>query len=196
MLRELSASSLFADPGAEKVAVLQAKLDGVEKRLAVAVAKFEADPEAAVWSDKVTQYDREKRSLVRELAEARMAAAHPLSASWNEAITAIAADEPGRLRSALLETIEGVWCVLVGRGKTRLCACQVWFVGGDQHRDYLLIHRGGTGGAVDGRKGTWQARSLPPEVTAGLQLDLRRRDHAKALEKILAAADLDKLMRP
>jgi DNA invertase Pin-like site-specific DNA recombinase len=190
MLRELSSSSLFADPGAEKVAALQGKLDGVERRLAVALRKFEDDPESPTWADRVSQYDREKRSLVKELAEARMAAAHPLSASWNDAVAAIAADEPERLRSALLETVEGVWCVFVGRGKTRLCACQVWFRGGDQHRDYLIVHRGGTGGAVDGRKGGWTCRSLAPELTAKLRLDLRDREHAARLEKLLLKMEI------
>ena len=190
MLRELSASTLFADPGAEKVAELQGKLDAVEKRLAVAVGKFEADPESPLWSDKMSQYDREKRSLVKELAEARMAAAHPLSASWNDAIAAIAAGEPERLRSALLATIEGIWCVLVARGKTRICACQVYFIGGDQHRDYLIIHKGGTGGAVNGRKGGWSCRSLAPALTAGLELDLRQKDDVRDLEKALASMPL------
>jgi hypothetical protein len=191
MLKELAASSLFSDPGAERITVLQGRLGEVEKRLAVALEKFEADPESPTWSDRVSRYDREKRALVQELKEAELEAAHPLSASWAEAVSLMAADEPERLRAALLATVEGVWCVFVNRGSTRLAAVQVFFHGG-ACRDYLILHRGVTGGAVKVRPSQWWARSLA-SVAKPRELDLRRREDAASLEKVLLAVDVDKL---
>src|SRR5262249_33527364 len=110
-LQELNAADLFRDPGALKVTELEGRLSDLEKRLTVALAKFEADPESPTWSERVSQYDREKRVLVKQLAEARAAAQHPLSASWSEAVQLMAEEEPERLRAALLATIESIWCL-------------------------------------------------------------------------------------
>jgi DNA invertase Pin-like site-specific DNA recombinase len=190
-LRELSASDLFRDPGAAKVTEIEGRLSEVEKRLTVALAKFEADPESPTWSDRVSQYDREKRALVKELAEARAAAHQPLSASWSEAVRLMEKEEPDRLRAALLATIEGIWCVFVARGGTRLCGCQVHFKEGSR-RAYIIAHRKAVSGAAPARTaGSW-AKSLDPKWKAG-PLDLRQREHALWLEKELEQFALDTL---
>lgn len=157
-LREVTASSVFADPGAERVNTLTARLDEVEKRLTVALEKFEADPESPTWSTKVDQYDKEKRALVKELTEATMEAENPLSRTWSEAVQLMAANEPKRLRSALLETTDKILVLIVSKGKERLAYTQVCFRGGHQ-RDYLIFHRQKTAF----REGYWQCRSWRPD---------------------------------
>jgi hypothetical protein len=136
----------------------------------------------------VDRYDREKRALVKELAEARLEAQHPHSATWVEAVQLMSQDEPARLRAALMETVEGIWCVLVARGTTRICAAQVRFRS-DKVRDYLIVHRGAIGGAVGSRPpGRWCA-SLVTAVAAE-DLDMRRREDAEALAEELTEMDL------
>jgi DNA invertase Pin-like site-specific DNA recombinase len=188
-LRELGAADLFAEPGGAKVAELTGRLADVDRRLAAALERFEADPESPTWAERVSQYDRDKRALVKDLAEARQAVANPLSGTWAEAVGLMAQEEPERLRAALLATIEGIWCVFVGRDSLRLAAVQVRFVGGDQRRDYLIAHRGATGGAVGARPAQSWCRSLASVAGPG-DLDLRRPEHAARLEKVLAGVDL------
>jgi DNA invertase Pin-like site-specific DNA recombinase len=188
-LQELQASALFADPGAERLTVLNGRLEEVDKRLAVALSKFEADPESPTWAAKVDQYDKEKRALVAELAEALRQATHPLSASWVEAVELMASNDPQRLRAALLETIDSIWCVFTSRGAVRLARVQVWFKGRDgeepripftvaaadepgstvfsidgevvgSYRSYLIIHRAGTGGMAGQRPARYAVKSI------------------------------------
>jgi hypothetical protein len=71
-----------------------------------------------------------------------------------------------------------------------LCAAQIWFAGEKKHRDYLILHRPPKANAASRTEGMWSAHSLPPSATAGLELDLRRRDHAARLEKALAEVEL------
>jgi DNA invertase Pin-like site-specific DNA recombinase len=188
-LRELAAADLFADPGAAKVAELTGRLGEVERRLAVAVRQFDADPESATWQERVTKYDKEKRALLAELAEARREAANPLSANWADAVALMRQKDPTRLRAALLATVDSIWCLLVtvGRARHRVAAVQVFFKGG-QRRDYLILLGRGTGGAVGTRPARWQARSLAGVVKPGA-LDLRVPDHARRLEKALGELD-------
>jgi DNA invertase Pin-like site-specific DNA recombinase len=194
MLKELQASALFADPGAAEVAELDGRLGEVERRLAAALERFEADPESPTWADRVSQYDRQKRALVQQLAEARQKALCPASAAWSEAVSLMALQEPDRLRAALLATVKGVWCLFVARGyRDKLAAVQVCFEGGAR-RDYLILHRPPVTNAKPPRPGTWRAKSL---ATAGIagddDLDLRDRRQAAALAGVLGSADLAQL---
>jgi hypothetical protein len=72
-------------------------------------------------------------------------------------------------------------------------AVQCWFADGKRHRDYFLLHRPAQG------KGLSPARPAKPDVLsfadlhAPGDLDLRRREDARALEEVLAAVDLDGL---
>jgi DNA invertase Pin-like site-specific DNA recombinase len=191
-LRELRAADLFADPGGAKVAELTGRLAEVDKRLAVALERFEADPESPTWSAKVTQYDREKRDLSRELAEARQEAANPLSGTWAEAVELMVAEDPARLRAGLLQTVEDVWCVFVSQGEYRLAGVEVFFQGGSR-RDYLLLYRGPKGGAVRARAAASRCWSLADAVRPG-DLDLRRPEDAAALERLLLAVDVERLL--
>jgi DNA invertase Pin-like site-specific DNA recombinase len=191
-LCELEASELFDDPNAKQVSEVTNRLHDVEKRLSVAVAKFEADPESPTWADRVSQYDQEKRSLVRQLNEAQRAAAQPLSVRWSEArALMLAEEEPDRLRAALLATISGVWCVFVRRGIIQLAAVQVWFNEGS-HRDYLIAYRRPVAGRTR-QEAVKKARTLADLVKLG-PLDLRQKQHAERLEKALLSIDAHKLI--
>jgi DNA invertase Pin-like site-specific DNA recombinase len=187
-LRELEASDLFSDPGASEVEELLGKLASAEGRLAVATAKWENDPESDHWQAQVDKWDREKRAVVKDLAEARARAACPASAAWAEAVAAMARDDPGRLRQALLATVEIVPCVFVRRGACDLAGIQVWF-GGGAHRDYLIYARAGWSDGTTRREPVWQARSFKD---AGLDggLDLRDPDHATRLAAALGSVKI------
>jgi hypothetical protein len=189
-LRELEASELFSDPGASEVAGLQEKLAAAEARLAVATAKWENDPESDHWQAQVDKWDREKRAVVKDLAEARSRAACPASAAWAEAVAEMARAEPGRLRQALLGTVEHVPCLFVRRDLDDLAAVQVWFKGGE-HRDYLIFNRPARGGAA----GRWRAKSMKEVIDPADDLDLRSADDAAALETVLAELDLARLVK-
>lgn len=180
-LHELRASDLFAEPGGARIAELTGRIADVEKKLAVAIQRFEADPESPTWADRVSKYDHEKRTLANELADARQEAATPRSGAWAEAVALMAENEPERLRAALLATIESVWCLFLKIGTGRVAAVQVHFHGGTS-RSYLI---------------RWSPRAKPypvdtfAEVMPGDALDLRKRDHARRLEKVLAAVEVE-----
>ena len=80
--------------------------------------------------------------------------------------------------------IEGIWILVIPKGRVRLAAVQVWFTG-DGCRDYLIYYRA----AGNRLKAQWEVRSF---ATAGLPdgLDLRRRGDAAELQGMLAALDL------
>jgi DNA invertase Pin-like site-specific DNA recombinase len=140
-LSELQAADLFADPGQGRQAELQGKLSALDKRLAVATERFEADPESGHWQGLVGKYDRERREVAAELADERQRSACPLSASWAETLALMEANDPERLRAGLLATVESVECVLVGDQSRRLAAVQVRFKGDGGHRDYLVSYQ-------------------------------------------------------
>lgn len=129
-LSELQATDLFADPGAGLVADVRGRLAEVELRLAVARERFEADPESRTWQDLVSQYDRERRAVVVELAEAEQAAASPLSGAWADAVHLMARNDPNRLRAALNRTIDEIRVLFVKLQRGRAAAAQIYFRGG------------------------------------------------------------------
>jgi DNA invertase Pin-like site-specific DNA recombinase len=183
-LRELRAADLFSDPGGSKVAELTGRLAAVEKRLAVAVARFKGDPESKTWSDMVTQSDLEKRSLVKERDLAQREAANPLSANWAEAVALMAAKEPERLRAALLACVEAIHCLFVPKGRDRLAACRVQFKGSNANRSYLIVHRPAAG-SIAPRPETTATWSFAEAVPSAKSLDLRKPEHAERLRKTL-----------
>lgn len=179
-LEELKAAELFTDPGASKLADLEGQLGEVERRLTVALARFEADPESAAWQAQVTRYDRQKRALVQERALAQQEAHNPLSASWSEAVGLMARQEPVRLRAALLTTIDSIGCVVVHNGPYRLCAAQISFVGGAS-REYLVLYR--PAAAPPGARRLEQVAGVIDLAVAvpGQHCDLRRPAAARKL---------------
>lgn len=131
-----------------------------------------------------------------EIARADEKAATPLAHSWREAGELLTALRKGpknetraRLRTVLRRVIDKVVCLFVGRGMTRLAAVRIQFRG-DRHRDYVIVHQAAH--APSKRP----ARSVPLSFAeAGLpdDLDLRERDDAARVEKLLGSLDLAKL---
>lgn len=206
-MRELAAADLFADPSAGRVAELTAALAAAERRLGVAFAKFEADPESTAWQSKVDEYDRERRRLVKEIAAARLEEFDPLPARWADAVAEMARNDPARLRIAIGGLIEEIRVLVVslGRGKGRACAAQVYFSGGAS-RLYLIRWTPGVTLRRSRRPESWRVVSVPLEAGGGdLQravaratgakasgpfLDLRDRADVAALESILSRGDV------
>jgi DNA invertase Pin-like site-specific DNA recombinase len=92
-----------------------------------------------------------------------------------------------RLRVRIAQLMTGVWALIVRRGKTCLCAVQLYFRGSSRHRDYLIYHVPGNRYA----EGRSEAASF---AEAGLpDVDLRVPARAKKLEAELLAADLEGL---
>ncbi len=90
-----------------------------------------------------------------------------------------------RLRLRIAQLVTGIWVVIVRQGKQCLCGMQMWFRGGNQRRDYVILHKPGTRYT----EGNWCARSLASVAKSG-DLDLRRPEDARALEAALLAVDL------
>jgi hypothetical protein len=188
---------LNGDAGPDETIVLAGELTNVEAK----IAEFEAEllrGDVAALARTLRQLEARKAELVQKLTEARQKAAHPLSESWGETQSLVAAldgakdqqDARLRLRAALRRIVEGIWMLVVPEGRNRICAAQIWFAGGERRRDYLIVHRPPkSNGKVRTDEGGWMVESLAAVVAAD-DLDLRRPDHAARLEKALAAAEL------
>lgn len=187
-MREIPASELFADPSAGRVAELEAKLSDVERKLTLAVSRFEADPDNSTWADRVDQYDRDRRQFAKDLAELRAEATNPLPAAWAEAVSLMNKTDPQRLAAVLRRAIEDIRVLVVKRGQTRLCAAAIYFAG-VAVRHYLI---------------RWTRSVVLPHCTkpevievrsfaeAGLaNIDLRNSEHVRKVEKLLGRLDLE-----
>jgi hypothetical protein len=93
------------------------------------------------------------------------------------------------LRAALRRIVKEIWILVVPKGRDRLAAVQIWFAGGERHRDYFIFHRPPRSNGKATKPGFWQAWSLA-EVAVPGNLDLRDRQHAKRLEAALTTLDL------
>jgi DNA invertase Pin-like site-specific DNA recombinase len=199
LMTEIDPKEIMGGNGtADEVMVLTGQLAGVEGKIAELEAEL-LQGDVAALAKVLRQLEAQKRELAEKLAEARQKAAHPLSVAWADTQTLIEAldsapdptDARLRLRSAMRRIVEGIYLLPVARGRDRVCAVQIWFADGKRHRDYLIFHRparsgGRAGGSTPGC--SW-ARSLADVAPGGL--DLRKRDHARRLEKALAALPLE-----
>lgn len=197
LLREINPHDILnGDQGPDATLALSAHLSRVEAELAEANAFMDEHGFSPSIGKRITALEVTKGELAEQLAEARQKAAHPLSESWGEVQTLAEALETApapedarlRLRTALRRIVDGVWLLVVPRGRDRLCAVQVWFAGGKRHRDYLIFYRA----AGNCRPSSWWARSLADVATLG-PLNLRNAEHAVRLEAALLAAPMDRM---
>jgi DNA invertase Pin-like site-specific DNA recombinase len=140
-----------------------------------------------------------RADLAARLAEAKAKEATPMAAAWGEAgslLDALAAapdkqDTRMRLRSALRRIVERITLLIVPKGRSRLAAVRVDFEGG-RHRDYIIAYTPphyGYHGTTPERTAVGSAK-WPAALG---EIDLRHARDAKAVEKELAAVDVEKL---
>jgi hypothetical protein len=180
------------DAGADKVQILSGRLAEARAEIEKVKTRLQAKYSDAV-ADVLDRHEAERKALAEELARAQQAAASPAREAWGQCHTLIdaldnapdAEEARVRLRAAVRRVVESVWVLTVRRGHERLAAVQLWFADGKKHRDYLILHRPATGGSVGTRPARWWVRSLA-EVARPGDLDLRRREDARALEVDLA----------
>lgn len=200
LLREIDPAEILPrqDRGAEEAVAIAGRLAEVEGQIEQVKARLQARYSDAI-ADVLERHEAERDALVARLSAARQQAASPLGEAWGEcrslfdALKAATDEEDARirLRAALRRIVEGIWCVVIARGRRRLAGVQVRFAGGS-HRDYVILYTPATGGAVGKRDAECVARTRLPVVTPE-GLDLRRADDAKALAAKLATEDLDTL---
>jgi hypothetical protein len=167
-LREINPREILPhNGGIDKTLVLSGKLARIEGRIAKLKAKLRTDQDVDALVEVLRELETERKALVQDLAQARQEAASPLAEAWAGCRSLVEALDKApdqteariKLRSAVRRIVEGVWCLFIARGAQRLAAVQVWFTGG-AHRDYLILHRAATGGAVGVRPARWWVRSL------------------------------------
>jgi hypothetical protein len=195
MLAEIDPAEIVgADQGGNEVMTLSGELASVEGQIAKLEAELETGDIPSLARALRAREER-RRNLTARLADARARAAHPLAASWGEALSLSAAldqapdpeDARLRLRSALRQIVSEMWLLVVPRKLVRLAAVQVYFHEGGR-RDYF-IHYSPAHHSYAGRRETaWSARSLV-EVAEPGSLDLRNPAHAADLAKTLEAID-------
>jgi DNA invertase Pin-like site-specific DNA recombinase len=193
-LREIKARDVFPDhTGGSKVETASAKLAETDSLIRGWRAKMDRVDLIDTITDKLNELEGRRKAQAAELAAAQQEAASPLAESWGEfrSLAGMLAADPKdelreRVRNALRRAIESIYCLFIASpGRPRLAAVQVWFRQPGQHRDYLVVHDVPAGYR---RPGRWSARSFAAPGAEGL--DLRRRDHAKRLEKVLGMLDL------
>jgi DNA invertase Pin-like site-specific DNA recombinase len=220
-LREIDPHEILnGDHPPDETATVAGEIVGIESELADAAAFMEASGFSPTIGKRIADLETRKRELVERLAEARTAAAHPLSESWGECQSLVdtlaAAADPHdvrlRLRSALRRIVVGMRLLIVPRNQDRLAAVQFDF-GGKHHRrrSYLLLYRPGS----RTRPGEWRVRSWTDEQLRKAcmpeQFDLRHADptcigeddegHSayvagwQDVERDLLAADVEDLFR-
>jgi DNA invertase Pin-like site-specific DNA recombinase len=187
---------LNGDHAPDEALTLAGELAGVEGRIAGLEAEL-AEGDIPSLARALRSLEARRKDLAERLAAARQKAANPLSEAWGETQSLAAALEAApdpedarlRLRAALRRVVDSVWVLVTGTQRDRVCAAQVWFAGGQRCRSYLIAHRQPHGNASAKRPGGRWVYDLA-DVAKPDDLDLRKRDHARRLEKVLAAFDL------
>jgi DNA invertase Pin-like site-specific DNA recombinase len=193
LLREIDPREVLGEtsPAAE-VAALERQARWLANRQTELAAELRNGDIPAI-ARQLRQLNDEEKEVAAKLDEARQQVAKPLGARWHD-LTALldGAADPDvrrRLRCTISRIVETIWLLVVPRGRDRLAAVQFKFTGGGATRNYVILHRPPLWVGTALRPGNWCASSLA-EVAAPGDLDLRRRDHARRLEKVLATMDL------
>jgi DNA invertase Pin-like site-specific DNA recombinase len=189
LLREVDPKEILGQTKApDEVMVLSGKWRGAEDNVAAVNDALDAHGETPAMLARLHKREAERDRLAAELAAARARAAHPLSESWGEckSLLAAAAGEKGRLRlrAALRRVVDEARVLVVQRGRNeRLAAVQFHFNGG-ACRSWLIWSRTFSSSGKARKAARWSARSFA-EAGVAPGLDLRKRDHAVRLEKAL-----------
>jgi DNA invertase Pin-like site-specific DNA recombinase len=200
LLREVPVADVVgtAETGPDRQ--LEAELADARAKRASLRAVMEQAP-SLTTGELLRQAEARESDLTAQLNKAREAVAAPPEESWRAAQTLIdlldsAEDREDvrlRLRAQIRRRVEGVWLVVANRGRDRLCAIQVFFVGGNW-RSVLIWHRPPSNNGRARRPGFWKARSMTSKETEGHGLtllpgatdDLRQRAGAAEVAEYLA----------
>lgn len=151
-----------------------------------------ADLPAAV-RQKLIGWERTRRVLVKEVADARREVANPLTEAWSEArglISLLEKDESDemreKVRSALRRCIESIYCLFTGIGRLRIAAVRVQFKGTDRHRTYYIGYEPGRSNHHVKREGRYEVFTDTYHAAPNVpQFDLRQPVEADAAERWL-----------
>jgi hypothetical protein len=199
MLREINPQEILnGDREPDDSLALGGEWSRLESSLAAINAEMDEHGESPALFKRLREKEARQKEVAKLLDEASKRAAHPLSETWGEAQTLLSALESAadqdearlRLRAALRRMLDEVWVLVVPRASQRLAAVQIWFAGGVKHRDYLILHCPPRGNAAARTPAGRWADSLVTVHGEAKALDLRRRDHAEALEQVLSEMDL------
>jgi DNA invertase Pin-like site-specific DNA recombinase len=202
LLREIDPQEVLGqDHAPDKARVLANELARIQARKAELEAELLDDGEVASVVKVLRQLAAKEEEKAKQLAQAQAQASRPLSAAWGELPTLddILDKDPHpperrlRLRFLFRRIIEDIRLLIVPRGRTRICACQVWFSGGEKQRSFLIRHRPPRGNGKAHHPGDWTAWSLP-KIATRRAFDLRQRKDVKELEAVLSAPDLEEVL--
>lgn len=198
-LAEIDPREILDDHKAnDEVTALTAELARVDAKAAEIEAEL-LHGNVAALAKVLRTLEGERRELSAKLAAARQEASSPLTEAWEEGQTIMSTiykaadprDARLRLRSLLRRMVSEIRLLVVSRGKVRLAAAQVWFADGQRCRDYLIVSVPAKSNGVTSTEARDLVRSLP---STKKKLDLRDPEHAQAMETLLEALDLDRLL--
>jgi len=198
MLREIDPREILPrdDGAADQVLSLTGRLADTENRIEKIKVELMEGGDLAPLVAVLRELESKRGAIADELAEAISQAASPLSEAWGETRglldTLGSAPDPEsariRLRSVLRRITDSIWCLFVGQtSHIRIAAVQLHFVGGGV-RHFLIVHKGAIKNGVMKHEAQTMARSFK-DADIGDDLDLRRREHARALAKLLITTD-------
>jgi hypothetical protein len=184
---------------ARKVEALAGRVAELDALVKAWSAKMDDPATVDIVAAKLSELNGKRRKLAEELADAQREAASPLSESWGQFRTLadiLQEDNSDELRekvrAALRRSVEKVYCIFTGQGRTRLAGVRVQFRGSDRHRDYVIIYSPGRSNHRVKRRGELLAYAAAWSDSPG-DLDLRKRAGAAKAEKALNEIDVDAL---
>ncbi|OAI40199.1 hypothetical protein AYO40_05070 [Planctomycetaceae bacterium SCGC AG-212-D15] len=198
-LRELDPREIVPQGGPEaanQVLALTGKRGELQKRIEQVKAKLVDGGNLTSLVEVLRTLEAKAAIADEELEEAQRAAASPLTGAWAECRGILdvldkskdEAETRTRLRGTLRRMVDSIWCLFIGKRSMRIAAVQLFFAGG-KRRDYIILYKAATGGAVARRLGSCDVRSFAG-IAGPKDLDLRRRTDAQRLEGALLNADL------
>jgi DNA invertase Pin-like site-specific DNA recombinase len=210
-LREINPRELLGNTRApNESAALAAELAAVETAIASIVADMDANGESPTQYKRLREKEARQKELAESLAVARAAEATPVSAAWGEFQTLVDVldtakdreDARYRLRGALRRVVSGVWLLAIPLGRTRVAAVRVLFAGCEKARDFLIVYsppksNGKATTPASLRVHSFRQRANvsvmhldKPDTVEFMGLDLRERDDAAKVERVLSMWDV------
>ncbi len=200
-LREIKPKEILdGTNGHNDVMTLEGEKGQLEKDIAILDSDLDSEGESPTLYARLRRKETRLGEVNKLLLEAQKRAANPLSTAWGEAQSLIDVLESApdkedcrlRIRTALRRIVDSIWLLVVPRGIERLAAVQIWFAGGEHHRDYLILHRPPRANARARTEGGAWCCSLADAAKLG-PTDLRNPKKALGVAEELAEMDLSRL---